>query len=61
MAENAERAFATTFLNTLSTQPITYSHDYQQPPEESLRKVPILPVSLFLFLFPPVIAAEPKD
>ena len=46
MAEDAERTFAKTFLNMLSTQSITYSDDYQQPPELSLRKVPVLPVSL---------------
>lgn len=46
MAESAERTFARTFLNTLSTQPITYSDDYQQPPEQSLRRVPVLPIAV---------------
>lgn len=55
MAENTERAFARTFLNTLSTQPITYSDDYQQPPEQSLRKVPVLPIAL-----PPPPEREPQ-
>ena len=45
MAEQAERAFARTFLNTLSTQPITYADDYQQPSQHSLKRVPVLPVS----------------
>ena len=48
MAEEVERTFARTFLNMLSTQSITYSDDYRQPPELSLRKVPVLPVSLSL-------------
>lgn len=56
MAENAERAFARTFLNTLSTQPITYSDDYQQPPEQSLRRVPVLPIAV-----PPPPEPEPQS
>ena len=51
MAEDAERTFARTFLNMLSTQSITYSDDYQQPPELSLRRVPVLPVSSSLTPF----------
>ncbi|KAF9447742.1 ubiquitin-like protein [Macrolepiota fuliginosa MF-IS2] len=46
MAEQAELAFARTFLNTLSTQPIVYGNDYRQPLENSLKKVPIFPVQL---------------
>lgn len=46
MAAQAEQAFAQTFLNTISTQPITYADDYQQPPENSLKKVPVLPVRI---------------
>jgi len=46
MAESTERTFARTFLNTLSTQPITYSDDYQQPPEQSLRRIPVLPIAV---------------
>jgi len=46
MAEQAELAFARTFLNTLSTQPVTYSNDYQQPLENSLKRVPIFPIQL---------------
>jgi len=61
-SENAERAFARTFLNTLSTQPIIYSDDYQQPPEQSLKRVPVLPVSLFFNPFLYAIAIiESKD
>lgn len=44
--EQAERAFARTFLNTLSTQPITYSNDYQQPPEQTLKRVPVLSIAV---------------
>ncbi|KXN85832.1 hypothetical protein AN958_10718 [Leucoagaricus sp. SymC.cos] len=46
MAEQAEVAFARTFLNTLSSQPITYRNDYRQPLENSLKRVPIFPVQL---------------
>ncbi|KAH9478630.1 hypothetical protein JR316_0009087 [Psilocybe cubensis] len=44
MAEQAERAFARTFLNTLATQPVAYADDYQQPPQQSLKRVPVLPI-----------------
>jgi hypothetical protein len=44
--DQAEQAFVTTFLNTLSSQPVIYADDYQQPPQQSLKKVPVLPVSL---------------
>jgi UV excision repair protein RAD23 len=47
MAEQAEYAFAKMFLNTLSTQPITYDNDYQQPPQNSLKKIPVLQVRSF--------------
>jgi len=55
MAEDPERTFARTFLNLLSTQSITYSDDFQQPPELSLRKVPVLPIAL-----PPPPEREPQ-
>ncbi|KAH6917933.1 ubiquitin family protein [Coprinopsis sp. MPI-PUGE-AT-0042] len=42
----AEHAFARTFLNTLGRQPVTYSDDYQQPAESSLKRVPVLAIPL---------------
>ncbi|KAF5378812.1 hypothetical protein D9615_007011 [Tricholomella constricta] len=39
-------AFVKTFLNTLSSQQVHFSNDYQQPPENSLKKIPVLPVPL---------------
>ncbi|KAG5637670.1 hypothetical protein H0H81_003638 [Sphagnurus paluster] len=44
MADQAEQAFARTFLNTLASQPVTFADDYQQRPENSLRRVPVLPI-----------------
>ena len=41
----AEQAFVTAFLSTLASQPVTYPDDYQQQPEHSLKRVPVLPVS----------------
>ncbi|KAH9915848.1 ubiquitin-domain-containing protein [Fomitopsis serialis] len=46
MSEQAELAFVKTFVNNLSSQPVTYADDFQQPSERSLRKVPVLPVDL---------------
>lgn len=42
----AELAFAKTYLNTLARQPVTYADDYQQSPQNSLKRVPILPVEV---------------
>lgn len=44
MAQQAEEAFARTLLSTISTQPVTYPDDYQQPPGNSLKRVPVLQV-----------------
>jgi len=46
MAEQAEQAFIKTFLNMLSTQPVTYDNDYQQPPPNSLKKVPVFQIDV---------------
>jgi len=46
MAEKAEAAFVKSFLNILSNQPVTYADDYQQPPQNSLKRVPVLPIPL---------------
>ncbi|KAF9010105.1 hypothetical protein BDQ17DRAFT_1406288 [Cyathus striatus] len=61
MAEQAEQAFAKTFLNTLSTQPIAYGDDYQQPLQNSLKKVPILQASAQFFIIPVPPAPERKQ
>ena len=47
MAEQAELAFVKNFVNALGTQPVVYPNDYQQAPENELRKVPVLPVSAY--------------
>lgn len=52
MADQAEHAFIKTFVNTISTQAVTYDDEYQQPPENSLKRVPTLPIDVPL---PPVI------
>ncbi|KZP24986.1 ubiquitin-like protein [Athelia psychrophila] len=46
MAEQAETVFVRTFLNNLSNQPVTYGDDYQQPLQNSLKRVPVLPIGL---------------
>ncbi|KAG6824720.1 hypothetical protein H0H92_006071 [Tricholoma furcatifolium] len=46
MAEQAEQAFIRTFLSTLSSQTVVYADDYQQPPANSLKKVPVLPIAV---------------
>lgn len=45
MADQAELAFVNTLLNTLSTQPVNYGDDYQQPPQNSLKKIPVMQVN----------------
>ncbi|OBZ67792.1 Ubiquitin [Grifola frondosa] len=46
MAEQAELAFVKSFVNNLSSHPVVYADDYQQPPENSLKKVPVLQVEV---------------
>lgn len=35
-------------MKVIGAQPIVYSDDYNQPPQNSLKKVPILPVRVGL-------------
>ncbi|PCH35108.1 ubiquitin-domain-containing protein [Wolfiporia cocos MD-104 SS10] len=46
MADQAELAFVKSFANNLSSHPVTYADDFQQPPENSLKKIPVLPVDV---------------
>ncbi|KAJ7119917.1 hypothetical protein C8R43DRAFT_900845 [Mycena crocata] len=46
MADQAEAAFLRVYINTLGSQPVTYKDDYQQPPGNSLKKVPVLQIPL---------------
>jgi UV excision repair protein RAD23 len=46
MADQAELVFVRSFVKIIGAQPIVYSDDYNQPPQNSLKKVPILPVEL---------------
>ncbi|KAJ7897429.1 hypothetical protein B0H13DRAFT_2196560 [Mycena leptocephala] len=46
MADQAEVAFLRVYLNTLGAQPVIYKDDYQQPPENSLKKIPVLQIAL---------------
>ncbi|KAJ7640695.1 hypothetical protein DFH06DRAFT_1214951 [Mycena polygramma] len=46
MADQAEVAFLRVYLNTLGAQPVIYTDDYQQPPQNSLKKIPVLPIAL---------------
>ncbi|OCB84044.1 hypothetical protein A7U60_g8715 [Sanghuangporus baumii] len=46
MAESAELAFVKTHLNNISSLPVQFPDDYQQPPHNSLKKLPIVPVDL---------------
>lgn len=46
MADSAELAFVKNHLNTIGSLPIQYADDYQQPPQNSLKKIPIIPVRM---------------
>ena len=48
MAEQAEVAFVKNFANSLSVQPVTYPDDFQPPPENYLKRVPVLPVRVHI-------------
>ncbi|KAJ7064767.1 hypothetical protein C8F01DRAFT_774769 [Mycena amicta] len=46
MADQAEQAFLRVYINTLASQSLVYGNDYQQPPSNSLKKVPVLHISV---------------
>ncbi|KAJ6495480.1 ubiquitin-domain-containing protein [Mycena sanguinolenta] len=46
MADQAEVAFLRVYLNTLTAQPVIYANEYQQPPQNSLKKVPVLQIAV---------------
>jgi len=46
MAEQAEATFLKNFVGVIANQPVTYPDDFQAPPEQSLRKIPVCPVPL---------------
>ncbi|KAF7316455.1 Ubiquitin-like protein [Mycena indigotica] len=46
MADQAEAAFLRVYINTLASQSLVYADDYQQPPANSLKKVPVLQISV---------------
>jgi hypothetical protein len=44
MADQAELVFVRSFIKVIGPQQIVYSDDYHQPTQNSLKRVPILPV-----------------
>ncbi|KAI0066780.1 hypothetical protein BV25DRAFT_1835190 [Artomyces pyxidatus] len=44
MAEQAELAFVKNLVNTLGSQPVTFPNDFQQAPENTLKRVPVLQI-----------------
>ncbi|EJC97690.1 uncharacterized protein FOMMEDRAFT_98302 [Fomitiporia mediterranea MF3/22] len=46
MSDSAELAFVKAHLNNIGSLPVQYPDDYQQPPHNSLKKLPIIPVDL---------------
>ncbi|EMD35647.1 hypothetical protein CERSUDRAFT_116388 [Gelatoporia subvermispora B] len=46
MADQAELAFVKNFVNNISSQPVVYPNDFQQPPADSLKRVPVLEVDV---------------
>ncbi|EGO03857.1 hypothetical protein SERLA73DRAFT_175539 [Serpula lacrymans var. lacrymans S7.3] len=46
MADQAELVFVKSFINTISSHPVRYVDDYQQPPQSTLKKVPVLSIDV---------------
>lgn len=44
MAEQAEATFLKNFAGLIANQTVSYPDDFQAPPEQSLRKIPVVPV-----------------
>ena len=45
MADSAELAFVKNHVNVIGSLSVQFPDDYQQPPHDSLKKLPIIPVS----------------
>ena len=50
MSQQAELAFVKGFSNILASQPVTFENDFQEQPEKTLKRVPVLPVGPNCFL-----------
>ncbi|KIJ61582.1 hypothetical protein HYDPIDRAFT_96246 [Hydnomerulius pinastri MD-312] len=46
MADQAELVFVRSFIKAIAAQPVTFNDDYQAPPQQSLKRVPVLPIEL---------------
>jgi len=46
MAEQAEATFLKNFVGVIANQPVSYPDDFQAPPEQSLRRIPVVPLPL---------------
>ncbi|KAH9046842.1 hypothetical protein EDB84DRAFT_1264470 [Lactarius hengduanensis] len=46
MSDQAELAFVRGFSNILASQPVTFENDFQEQPEKTLKKVPVLQVDV---------------
>ena len=44
MSGQAEHTFVKAFVNILASQPVTFDDDFQEQPEKSLKKVPVVQV-----------------
>jgi hypothetical protein len=44
MSGQAEHTFVKAFINILASQPVTFDDDFQEQPEKTLKKVPIVQV-----------------
>jgi hypothetical protein len=44
MSDQAELAFVKNFTNIIASQPVTFDNDFQEEPEKTLKRVPVLQV-----------------
>lgn len=46
MAEQAEATFLKNLVGVIANQPLSYPDDFQAPPEQSLKRIPVIPLPL---------------
>jgi len=46
MAEQVEAGFLKNFVGIIANQPVSYPDDFQAPPDQSLRRIPVVPFPL---------------
>jgi hypothetical protein len=54
MSGQAEHTFVKAFVNILASQPVTFDDEFQEQPEKTLKRVPVVQVRVIDPIYAPV-------